>query len=181
MQLHTDLLTDADMRNAARAAHVDFIRCEEAGSRTRTRRFDFILEGYASNRRPNWGTGDRDTHDGYAATWDEWGIFLNFLLQRDPEAHCGKHSYLGLEHFKHQTGGRYDDLTHTEQHINHNWKWDSTNNQSQCPCGAVRRYDNPQALVIVKHGLISINNPESVDRWIGTSPVQRAVAREQAA
>lgn len=171
MFLHTDTLTMSDFYDAKRAAHVDFLNgCEEKGSRTRKVRFKFRLGGYTSHRYANSGRWGAQTWDGNAATWDEWGIFLNVLFQRDPEAHGGPTSYLGLEGFRHQTGGRFDTLAHANQHPNHNWSWDHPTNVSHCACGASKRYDQPEGLRLVKHGIVRPTDMTSVERWLEKEP-----------
>ena len=167
MILHTDLLTHGDLHDACKTAHVSFVDgAEERRSRTRRRRFKFRLEGYTSHRYANSGRFGAANWEGNCATWDEWGIFLNVLFQRDPEAHTGTRGYLGLEGFQHCTGGRFDTLTHTDQHPTHLFKWDETNHQSTCKCGAIRRYDNPAGLLVVKHGLVRTTDVRSVERWL---------------
>ena len=80
MRIHTSVLTMSDIHEAARVARVDFGRLNEHGSRTRARAFDVTLTG-ESRRRPN----DRGSNPGaYAATWDQWGVFLAVLFDRDP-------------------------------------------------------------------------------------------------
>lgn len=82
MKIHSDVLTYADLLDAVKIARVDFGRCDEKGSRSRARGFDVTLTG-ESRRRPNdQGKGDRDA---YAATWDQWGVFLAALFDRDPK------------------------------------------------------------------------------------------------
>lgn len=169
MHLHADHLTSLDFYEAARRACVDFARLDEKGSRTRTRKFDFLLTGWSSNRRPNWGTGDRDMHDDYAATWDEWGILLNVLFTLDPEAHTGQFGYTGLEHYRYATNGRFETLTHAEQHVNHTWNQPAPPYARACKCGAMQRWDRPVDIRVVKHGLVIPDQPATVERWLATA------------
>lgn len=88
MRIHTDNITLRDVFEAARIAGVEFGRCDQKGSRSRARAFDVTLRG-DSNRRPNHGTSrsaDRFDCGEYAATWDQWGVFLSVLFDLDPLA-----------------------------------------------------------------------------------------------
>lgn len=85
MKIHVDNLTAASIRLAARKAGVSIVNLTEHGSRKATRAFNVNLEG-DSNRRPN-RQGARDNMPGgtgFAATWDQWGVFLSVLFDIDP-------------------------------------------------------------------------------------------------
>ena len=58
------------------------LRC---GSRKRDHGFTVYLEGSSPRRSQH----DRDA---YAATWDEWGIWIAALYDIDPEAIIGQYS-----------------------------------------------------------------------------------------
>ena len=138
MRIHSDSITELEVRKAARRAGVDFTRFDLGNSRSREHRFDVILTG-SSSRRQNFGGEDM------AATWDEWGIFLGTLYGLDPAAHSER--YASGEHFAWSTGGRYADgsLTPLLQHANHRWEssGDSVTGSyhvSECTCGAIRRF-----------------------------------------
>jgi hypothetical protein len=70
---------------AARFARADVVKLERHGSRSRDHAFDVKLEG-ESRRRPNGGSSGVEYGSGYAATWDQWGVFLAVLFDLDPNA-----------------------------------------------------------------------------------------------
>lgn len=82
MRIHTDVLTYSDLHRAATIARVDLVDSDEKGSRSKVRAFNVKLEG-ESRRRPNGGSSGAGS--GYAATWDQWGVFLAVLFDRDPQ------------------------------------------------------------------------------------------------
>lgn len=159
MRFHSDTLTNTDMFDARHEAGVHFYKFEEKRSRSRNQAWEFRLEGWTSNRLLNFG-------DGYttAATWDEWGIFLNVLFQRDPQAHCA--FYRGLEDFQIATGHRFDTLKRADQHPNHKFAWNGE--VSACKCGAVQRHQRPKVLVY-RHALVRIDRIEEVEGWLATA------------
>ena len=75
------------------------------------------------------------------ATWDEWGVWLNRLYEIDPDARCGsnvKHPiYADRIDFRICTGGRFDDLTLSNQHRKHKWE-PRGDGFHDCHCGATR-------------------------------------------
>jgi predicted aminopeptidase len=94
MKIHTDTLRIADLQAAlretglaGRGVYLDDERAPaERGSRKRARRIDFYLvatDGYG-RRWANSGISGAGTDK--AATYDEWGVFLAELFERDPEA-----------------------------------------------------------------------------------------------
>jgi hypothetical protein len=83
MRIHTDKITRDDVRTAARVARVDLATFTEHRSQSRDHAFNVKLEG-DSRRRPNGGASGAGS--GYAATWDQWGVFLSVLLDLDPNA-----------------------------------------------------------------------------------------------
>lgn len=115
MRLHTDTLTERDIRQAARFAGVRFLRLEEKGSKSRVRAFIVHLAG-SSPRRTQ---GNED----YAATWDEWGMFFGHLFHLDPEMIArGMGRYDNAEHFHWSTVGRFKLMIPLLQH-NHRWEY----------------------------------------------------------
>jgi hypothetical protein len=135
MRMHSDFIEDLDVRKAARAAGVDFTRFDLKGSRTRDHAFDVILTG-SSSRRQNGGSD-------YAATWDEWGVFLGTLFALDPRMVTTP--YESGAHFDWSTGGQYRDGASPDRHKNHKWEWfgsSATGNYHahECQCGAIRRF-----------------------------------------
>lgn len=126
VRIHTDSLTRAELHAAARTAGVSIIKLEERGSRKRDHAFEVALSGTSSHRTQS----DRDA---YAATWDEWGMFMQALYVADDTALIG--DYEEWEMFGQVTGGRFIDLTPLLQHKRHVWEFDGTTHA--CACGAV--------------------------------------------
>lgn len=157
MRFHSDLLTTTDVYAAASAARVSFYKLDEKRSRSRNRAWDLRLEGHVSNRLLNFG-------DGYstAATWDEWGIFLNVLFERDPLAHCDY--YRGQEDFRIATGCRFDDLEPKDQHPNHKFDWTGEPGLA-CKCGATMLHQRPK-VVVVKGSLMRLDRIHEVESWL---------------
>lgn len=119
MKIHTDILTHEDIADATRAGGMRGVYTEREsvrGSRSRARSFDITLRGN-STRRPNGG--NRGADDGYAATWDEWGMFIQALFEKDPEAIIGQ--YRSFDDFEMATHGRFESLTAPYAHGNHTW------------------------------------------------------------
>lgn len=104
MRIHSDHITTGDIYTAARFARVDVVDLGEHGSRKRDHAFDVKLEG-ESRRRPNGGASGRDYASGYAATWDQWGVFLAILFDIDPGMVT---PYYGdRSEFQHRTAERF--------------------------------------------------------------------------
>lgn len=106
MRIHSDHLTTADIYQAARHARVDVVTEGnlERGSRSRDHAFEVKLEG-ESRRRPNGGASGKGYASGYAATWDQWGVFLGILFDIDPGAKCW--AYDGRDAFQARTNERF--------------------------------------------------------------------------
>lgn len=112
MKIHTDTLTVSDVHTAARVARVD-LELSEHGSRSRDHAFAVHLQG-ESRRRPN-----RQVDSGYAATWDQWGVFLSVLFDLDGAGHtfgpsapmfagdAGSPVYADRDDFHRKTGDRF--------------------------------------------------------------------------
>lgn len=106
MRIHTNTLTRVDVLEAAAAADAVAVALIDHGSRKRDHAFDVKLEGSEttrSRRRPNGGPSGVGT--GYAATWDQWGVFLAVLFERDPSTLTTYDA--DVEHFARRTGGRF--------------------------------------------------------------------------
>ena len=119
MILRTDTIEREDIVRAAREAHVDFDRLEEKRSRSRRGiAWDVLLTG-SSPRRPN----RRGAGGDYAATWDEWGIFLAALYREDPTMMAGDY-YWDADHFHLVTCDRFlGGFNHADQHrTGHRWE-----------------------------------------------------------
>lgn len=137
MKIHSDTLTSAEVFAAARIARADVVDFDRTGSRTRDYAFDVHLEG-ESRRRPN----RRGNYTGYAATWDQWGVFLGVLYSIDPYMVCGpseKYAYYRNEDdFHAKTGARFagcesdHDATSeaywwpTDAHGDHTFRWNGS-------------------------------------------------------
>jgi len=138
MRIHSDFLEEADVRKAARLAGVRFTRFGLHGSRKRRDggAFDVILTG-SSPRRQNGGSD-------YAATWDEWLVFLGTLYSLDPKMVTPY--YEDADHFHWSTGNRFHGFTLADQHVaGHRWEWagdTATGSYAvhECKCGAIRRF-----------------------------------------
>lgn len=126
MKIHTNVLVEDDVINACHAAGMRGVYADELdtkGSRSRKRALIVKLVGN-SNRAVNPGTSryaDRGADAERAATWDEWGMFINALYQKDPEAIVG--DYQSKAHFEAVTRGRYGSLTAPYAHGNHKWEY----------------------------------------------------------
>lgn len=107
MRIHTSTLTYSNILDAAREARVWIEQQTQHGSKSHPRAFEIHLTG-ESRRKPNRrGAGDPDA---YAATWDQWGVFLAALFAVDPDMVCGtvKHPiYASGEDFADRTGDRF--------------------------------------------------------------------------
>ena len=82
MRIHTDTLSASDFYSAAIIARVS-MDLTEHGSRSRNRAFNVLLTG-ESRRRTNPGHAWGEER-GFAATWDQWGVFLAVLFAADDE------------------------------------------------------------------------------------------------
>lgn len=108
MRLHTNVVTEDDIRMAADAARADIDVLEETASRQgKDRAFTVHLSG-ESRRRQNHNGTTRDHN--FAATWDQWGVFLSILFDMDPAMICGTKKYpwySDRDDFTFKTGGRF--------------------------------------------------------------------------
>ena len=100
MRIHTN--SHATIVDAAVTAGVTLTKNVMHGSRTHPRAFEVNLEG-SSTRRPQ--SGPSGLGSGYAATWDEWGMFLAAVFAIDPLART--RDYECAAHFHWATTGRY--------------------------------------------------------------------------
>ena len=146
MRIHTNTIVHRDLLDAARGLPVQ-VTATEHGSRTHARAFEILLTG-TSNRLTN--SGKYGAGEDYAATWDEWGMFLFRLFDRDPFMRVGGIKapvYKNADDFDRRTGGRYATLTPEEQHKNHRWGRSEDAGRHVCKCGAylVRRCERATA------------------------------------
>ncbi len=104
MKMWSDTLTTNDLYHAAEVAHVYLHTADPIRRpRNRARGWTVYLEGaspYASQ-----ATGGR------AATWDQWGEWMDALFAIDPEARIGQ--YDGRDDFYRQTG---EAIAHNERY-----------------------------------------------------------------
>src|SRR6478609_11159459 len=80
MRLHADTLTASDIYNAARIARAD-VEVTRHNSRSRGHAFNVTLTGES---RYTTNTGSYGAGRDRAATWDQWGVFLSVLFDKDP-------------------------------------------------------------------------------------------------
>lgn len=140
MRIHSDVLTPELVEKATHARGMKGVAASVSvhGSRSRKGALEVKLTG-TSARRPNGGTSNPKTADGYAATWDEWGMFLAHLLEKDPDAIAGP--YEGESDFHWQTDWRFEALTAPYQHPNHKWEYSGIPREFNCTfCEAVKRH-----------------------------------------
>lgn len=134
MRIHTH--SHGTIQLAAMDAGVDLVKCEEHGSRKSTRAFEIKLEG-ASKRRSNGGSSGAGS--GYAATWDQWGVFLAAIFAVDPDASCW--AYKNSADFDYQTGMRFENGWPKDSHGDHTWRFAGVPREQACTkCSAVRRF-----------------------------------------
>ena len=128
MRIHSSVLKASDIKDIVNEVAGGYVTVEEAedrGSRKRQGAVELRLSG-SSNYKSQGG-------DYKAATWDEWGIVINAIFERDGEAIVGQ--YDSLFTFDNYTQGRFDDLTPANQHKRHKWVYYAPR-QFECKCGA---------------------------------------------
>lgn len=148
MRIHSDTLRVSDLNEAARIARVD-MEFTTHGSRKRDHAFNVNLIG-ESRRRPNGGNRGANS-DAYAATWDQWGVFIAALFDVDPNASMTY--YDGSDDFHYRTAHRFnpdgndrsaDDRSGywpADAHGDHRFKYDGIPYEQSCTkCSAVRRW-----------------------------------------
>lgn len=127
MKIHYNTLTLRDIWTAARYAGVSIERDKYTGSTSHNGKVDIILSG-SSTYNVNFSTMDVK-----AATWDEWGIFLNQLFMKDPTIVAGP--YTSGELFHAITQNRFMYLKPENQHKRHKWEF-AAPSEFHCECGA---------------------------------------------
>ena len=129
MRIHSSVLNASDVEDIVREVAKGYVTVEGAadcGSRKRAGAVELRLSG-SSNYKSQGG-------DYKAATWDEWGIVIHGIFERDGDAIVGK--YDSLFTFDNYTQGRFDDLTPVNQHKRHKWVYYAPR-QFECKCGAM--------------------------------------------
>ena len=97
MKLHSDILSDSDIYEAARIAGVTVWTCERFKARVRKTGWTIYLGGSSPHRS--------QATQQPAATWDEHGVWMAELYKRDPQLRVS--FYKTLDHF----------LDFTRQHV----------------------------------------------------------------
>jgi len=149
MRLHTDTIELHQVHQAAHVARAD-ITISVHGSRKRDHAFDVKLTG-ESRRRPNGGSSNSE----YAATWDQWGVFLAHLFAIDPRMTCW--AYRDGRDFFTKTAARFgasavsnngEDLGFValgwpeDAHGDHTFRYAGTPYEQRCTkCSAVQRWE----------------------------------------
>lgn len=132
MRIHTDKIELRHIHAAMSEAQVSPIRLTLHGSRSRDHAFDVKLTGL-SNRRCN---GDTDE---YAATWDQWGVFLGALYQMDPDMKVPY--YDSRDHFNYVTDYRFDTEEERQEIAlahDHHWEFVAPRTFQCANCDALR-------------------------------------------
>lgn len=139
MWIHSDKITPIAIHRATAShgmsgvhAQVDAI----ARSRSHGTKYSVSLTGN-SNHRPGFAKGYGDD---YAATWDEWGMFIEALFQVDPAARIG--IYPDHETFREVTFLRFDALTPLFSHKMHKWVSQGHGMEACKGCNAERNYSD---------------------------------------
>ena len=138
MRIHGDHIMTGDIYAAAELARVTLDRTTMHNSRSRGQAFDITLTG-ESKRRPNGGTVNRLVHnpDAYAATWDQWGVFLAYLFEHDTTLTIPR-VYEDVDQFNHKTDFRFEDGWPNDAHGDHTFRYSGTPRQQECSkCTAV--------------------------------------------
>lgn len=123
MRLHTDRLVESDVHAATAFLPGVYATVSTHGSRSHERALEFFLtgNGYAKNT----GTSGADWENG--ATWDEWGVVLQYLFDRDPEALAGSQKnpvYNGAADYHQKTMYRFESgELPADTHKRHAWEY----------------------------------------------------------
>lgn len=102
MKIYSHTLTAQDVHHAVNG--IDHVWIDDSGVRCFTARdgrkgFEVYLEGYGDRH-----TRARNLREGKAATWDDWGVFIERLFKIDPNAQIAH--YNGRSNFI-ETTSRY--------------------------------------------------------------------------
>lgn len=143
MRIHANTLTTSEIYKAARIARVEIEHLTEHGSRKRTHAFEVKLSG-ESRRRPN----NNGVHgDVFAATWDQWGVFLACLFDADNSITIPT-AYDDRETFQYRTdarfvkvGGGWDNYWPADAHGDHTFRYAGIPYTQSCTkCSATQRW-----------------------------------------
>lgn len=138
MRLHvSNEVTKAKVRKAAERAGAWFAVLSEHGSRKADHAFEVKLLG-TSNRRPNGGS--YGASNDYAATWDQWGVFLSALFEIDPN--MSSYAYRDAHDFDEKTDYRFEVGWPTDAHGDHTFRFKGVIGEQGCTkCSAVQRWN----------------------------------------
>lgn len=129
MKIHSDILTIIDLQAAlhtpTRIAEV-YGEFMQVGSRSRSRGFIVKLTSSDETRPHKSGFANADTRNERAASWDDWGIWMDRLFDLDPNAIIGQ--YNGRDDFYSQTRRvrnyiREEYAPHTRRYKEHMASW----------------------------------------------------------
>lgn len=113
MKLHSDILTESDIREALASAQrrgnvapqVQFAEFDAAGSRSRKHSWNIGLEAaYKADGDKRLRRMHR--RDDWAATYEEWGWFIAELFAKDENMIFG--TYKGWDSFLNQTNFKFE-------------------------------------------------------------------------
>lgn len=143
MRIHANNLTTSEIYKAARIARVEIEHLTEHGSRKRAHAFEVKLSG-ESRRRPNNNGAHGDV---FAATWDQWGVFLAYLFDADNEITIPT-AYVDRENFQFKTdarfvkiGGGWDNYWPADAHGDHTFRYAGIPYTQSCTkCSAIQRW-----------------------------------------
>lgn len=138
MRIHHDTLTADDITAAAEHAGVTIVRSTAHRSATRRGAFDVVIAG--SGRQG----GQYGALKHKSASWDEYGMFLEYLFARDARVTVPR-VYADHDAFTFTTGGRFAALTPDGAHHYHKWTHEpydrtATITTVHCTCGAVQQF-----------------------------------------
>lgn len=130
MRIHSNNLTHSDILFAAKVAGVTVVTLADFGSRSRAHAHEIKLSGSSPHR-----TMDKEHQ---AASWDEWGIFLQELFDKDDSVTTRQ--YVNADEFLTFTMGRFVGLHPAAQHKRHTWEYQGQRFDRRiihrCDCGA---------------------------------------------
>ena len=143
MRIHANTLTSSKIYEAARIARVTVEHLTEHGSRKRAHAFEVKLSG-ESRRRPNNNGAHGDV---FAATWDQWGVFLACLFDADDSIIIPT-AYEDRDQFQYRTdarfvkiGGGWENYWPNDAHGDHTFRYAGIPYTQGCTkCSAVQRW-----------------------------------------
>lgn len=106
MRIHSNTITRQDIEHAARKSRTVLLQCDPQTSRKRSSAFELTLGGLSKSRTVRF-------RDERAATYRQWGTFLAYLLELDPNMVAG--NYDGLAGFDAATRYAFDAVPYTTQ------------------------------------------------------------------